>query len=65
MNNTTIINTFNSDNNNIICIKIQHRKIMATIRYKILKFELMIKKPIAANHTFITVITFSRINSFL
>ena len=65
MNNTTIINTFNSDNNNITCIKIQHRKIMANIRYKILKFELMIKKPIVANHTFITVVTFSRINSFL
>ena len=45
MNNTTVIKTLNSDNNsNIAYIKTQHCQIMATIAYKILKFETMIKK---------------------
>ena len=45
MNNTMVIKTLNSDNNsNIAYIKTQHCQIMATIAYKILKFETMIKK---------------------
>ena len=45
MNDTTVIKTLNSDNNsNIAYIKTQHCQIMATIAYKILKFETMIKK---------------------
>ena len=45
MNNTTVIKALNSDNNsNIAYIKTQHCQIMATIAYKILKFETMIKK---------------------
>ena len=45
MNNTTVIKTLNSDNNsNIAYIKTQHCQIMATIAYKILKFETMNKK---------------------
>ena len=31
MNNTTVINMFNSDNSNIAYIKTQHRQIMAII----------------------------------
>ena len=46
MNTTTIINIFNSGNNNIAYIKTQHREIMATIACRILKIELMVKKPI-------------------
>ena len=37
---------------------------MTTIAYIILKFESMIKKPIVANHTLFTSITFSKINFF-
>ena len=55
MNNTTILNTFDSDNSNVAYIKTQHRQIMATITYKILKFEPMIKKAIVPNCTFLTV----------
>ena len=44
MNNTTVINAFNSDNRNIIYIKTQNQQIMVTITYRILKFEPMIKK---------------------
>ena len=36
---------------------------MATIPYRILKFESMSKKPISASHTFFAVLTFSKINS--
>ena len=43
MDNTTVINTFNSDKSNMTYIKTQHRQIIATIGYRILKFELMIK----------------------
>ena len=64
MNNTTRINIFNSDNSNIAYINTQHRKNMATIANRILKFESMIKKPIVANHTFFSVITFGKMNSF-
>ena len=63
MNNTTIINPFHSNNSNIANIKTQHRQIMTTITDRILKFEPIIKKPIVANYKFLTVITFSRINS--
>ena len=37
---------------------------MATITYKILKFEPKTKKPVVTNYTFFTVITFSNINFF-
>ena len=43
MNNTTIINIFNSDNSNIAYIKTLHCQ---TIAYIILKFESMIKRKI-------------------
>ena len=64
MNNTTRINIFNSYNSNIAYTKTQNHQIMATIAYRILKFEFMIKKPIVENHAFFTSITFSKINSF-
>ena len=37
---------------------------MATIAYRILKIESMIKKPLTPNHTFFAVATFSKINSY-
>ena len=61
MNNTMIINIFNSDNNNIAYIKTQNCQIMANIVYRILNFESMIKKPIVTNQQLFTYITFSRI----
>ena len=64
MNNTTTINIFNNDNNNIAYNKTQHCQIMTTIAYRILKFESMIKKAVMANHTLFGVVTFSNINSF-
>ena len=65
MNNTTVIKTLNSDNNsNIAYIKTQHCQIMATIAYKILKFETMIKKNNSDKNALFTAITFSRINYF-
>ena len=64
MNNTTIINIFNSNNSNTAYIKTQHCQIRTTIAYRILKIESMIKKPIMANHVFFAAVTFSKINSF-
>ena len=55
MNNKTTINIFNSDNSNIAYIKTQNRQIMATIAYRILKFETMSKKPIVTNYAFFTI----------
>ena len=52
-NNTTAINTFNSDNSNITKIKTQQIEIMH-----------MIKKPIVADNILFTVITFSHMNCF-
>ena len=63
MNNTTIINIFNSDNKNISSTK-TYCQMMAAIAHKILKFESMIKKAIVANHALFTCITFSKMNSF-
>ena len=63
MNNTTIMNIFNRDNSNIAYINTKHCQIMATIAYRILKFESMIKKRIVANHAWF-VSTFSKVNSF-
>ena len=60
---TTLINILDSDNSNIAYIKTQHFQSMTTIAYIILKFESMIKKPITANHTFFTVVTFSSFTS--
>ena len=59
MNNTTIINIFNSDNNNITNIKTWHGQIIKTIVYIILKFKSMIKKPIVTNHVLFDGVTFS------
>ena len=64
MNNTRIINHFNSDNRNIAYIKIQDFQMMTTVACRILKFESMTKKSIVENHVFFTFITFSRVNSF-
>ena len=58
MNNTRIINTFNTDNSNIANIKNN------IITKRFLKFKLTIKIPIVANYTFFTVINYSNINSF-
>ena len=60
-NNKTIINTFNIDDSNITYI-MAHHQIMATIAYRIFKFEHVIKTPTMTNYTFSTVITFSNIN---
>ena len=65
MNNTTIIDPFNSDNSNIANIKTQHCQIKKTITNGILKFKPTIKQPIVADNIFFTVITFNRINSFI
>ena len=65
MNNTRIINIFNSENSNIAYIKTQHCQIMTAIVYIILKLKSMIKKPIKANHAFFAVVTFSKITSFV
>ena len=62
MNNTTIINTFNSDNGSITKIKTQHCQIMTTITN--LKFKTMIKKPIVTNNTFFTGVTLSNVSFF-
>ena len=64
MNNKAIINTLNSNNSYVTYIKLQHRQIVITTKYIILKFEPIIKKLIVANYTFFTVITFSNINFF-
>ena len=64
MNNATIINTFNSDNSSIAKIKTQYHQIMTAITNGILKFEPMIAKQLVTDSTFVTVIAFSRINSF-
>ena len=58
MNNTTIINTFNSDNFNNANIKTQYCQIMATINNIFFKFKLMTKKPKVA------LVTVSRIDFF-
>ena len=58
MYNTTIINTFKSDNRNIAYIKTQHRQIMTTITNRNLKLKSMIKKPVLVDNTLFTVITF-------
>ena len=57
-------NTFNSYNSNMANINTQNCQIMTTIKNGISKFKPMIKIAIVANHTFFTVITFSRINNF-
>ena len=44
MNNTTIINTFNIDNNNIAYTKTKHHQIITTIAYRILKPEPVAKR---------------------
>ena len=64
MNNTSIINIFNSDNSNIAYIKTKHFQVMTTIEYRILKFESVITKTIVLNHAFFAVLTFSKIDSF-
>ena len=64
MDDARVINTCNINNDYIAYIKAKHCQIMATITYKILKFEPIIKKKkIVTNSTFFTVINFS--TSFL
>ena len=48
----------------LLILKTQNRQMVATIAYRILKFDSMIKKPIVTNDIFLTSITF-RINSFV
>ena len=55
-NNTTIINAFNSDNNNIANIKTQNCQTITIITNRILKFKLRIKNWIVTKNTFFTVI---------
>ena len=50
-------------NGNIALIQTQHREIVKTIVNRILKFKVLIKKPIVTNYAFCTVITFSKTNS--
>ena len=64
MNNTTIINIFNSDNTTVTYIDIKHCQIIATMTYIMLKIKRIIEKPIVLNHTFFAVATFTRMNSF-
>ena len=64
MNNTKLMNFFNSDKIHIANIKTQHSQIITTITNIVSTFEHRIKKIIVANHKLFTVITFSRINSF-
>ena len=49
MNNTTIINTFNSDNSNITNINTKRLKIKTTITGIILKYKKMISKTVVTN----------------
>ena len=61
VNNTTIIDTFNSDNSNITKTNARLSQLMTTIANKILKFEPTINLSKKANYLFFTVITFSNI----
>ena len=65
INNSTIINTFNSDNSNIANINTQRRQSMTTITNKISKFTPIIKKPLVAGNTFFTVILYFYTVQFL
>ena len=56
-------NTFNRDNTNMANIKAKRQQIMANAMNRFLNFKSMIKIPIAANSTFFTVFTFSKISS--
>ena len=57
VNNATIINTINSNNNNIAKKKTQHHEIMPTVANGILKFEPIIKKPIVTSYEFLLLAT--------
>ena len=57
MNNTTIIDIFNSGNSSIATIKTQDYQIMTIITNIILKFEPMIKIPLVTNHVDFLVVT--------
>ena len=57
MNNTTIIDIFNSGNSSIANIKTQDYQIMTIINNIILKFEPMIKIPLVTNHVDSLVVT--------
>ena len=57
MNNTTIIDIFNSGNSSIANIKTQDYQIMTIITNIILKFEPMIKIPLVTNHVDSLVVT--------
>ena len=64
MNNTTIINIFNSDNSDIAYVKTQNSQIMASIAYRTMKYESMIWKRMVENHEFFASVPFRGINSF-
>ena len=61
MNKTAIIKTFNSHDSNITYIRTQHQQIIATITNRFFKFQVMIKTPLVAGNT---VITLTNIISF-
>ena len=64
MNNTIIINTFNSDNSSMTNIKAKHQHITATITNRFLELKPVIKKLAVTNFTFFMVFIFSKINYF-
>ena len=63
INNSTIVNTFKSDNSNISYIQRKHCKSMSTITNRILKIKLMLKKPILTDKALLLIITLKNINS--
>ena len=65
MNNATIINTFNSDNDNIVKIKTRYCQIMKNITNGILKFETIMKKLILANYTYLLLLLLATLISLL
>lgn len=64
MNNAAIINSFNSDDNNVANINTEHKYIMTNITHRILKFESVMKRSVATNHTYFVVVIISKINLF-
>ena len=65
MNNTIIINTFNSDNDNIVKIKAQYCQIMKNITNGILKLETIMKILIVANYTYLLLLLLALLISSL
>ena len=63
INNSTIVNTFKSDNSNISYIQRKHCKSMPIITNRILRIKLMLKKPILTDKALLLIITLKNINS--